>query len=98
TGDIEQVEKRAYWRAGKRRWFFSATVELGNIYARSGGAIGYGQPHWFWGGLEANGSISPGGASDYAGLRFSTPWIDARAGARYTTALSQHFIARRDTY
>lgn len=98
TGDIEQVEKRAFWRAGKQRWFFAASGEAGNLYLRATGALGYGKPHWSWVGLEEWSSVSPAGGAAYAGLRVSTPYLDVRAGSRYTFTMSQHFLAPRPLF
>lgn len=98
TGDIEAAGKRAFWRAGRERWFFAATGELGNLYVRGGGAVGYGRPHWQWGGVEGSSAVSPNGGVVYGGLRFSSPWIDVRAGARYTFTSSGHFLAPLDSY
>lgn len=93
TGDIEAVGKRAFWRAGRTRWFFASTTELGNLYLRGGGALGYGKPHWQWVGVEGSSAITVGGGVAYGGLRFASPYADLRAGARYVFASGQHFVA-----
>jgi hypothetical protein len=93
TGDIEAVGKRAFWRAGRTRWFFASTMEIGNLYLRGGGAVGYGKPHWQWVGVEGSSAISVGGGVAYGGLRFASPYVDLRAGARYTFAMGQTFVA-----
>ena len=98
TGDIEQVGKRAFWRAGRTRWFFASTTELGNLYVRGGGAVGYGRPHWNWFGAEGSSAISPGGGVAYGGLRLAFPFVDVRAGARYTFTSGDAFLAPRATY
>jgi hypothetical protein len=98
TGDIEQVGKRAFWRAGKQRWFFASTLELGNLYLRGGASVGYGKPHWSWVGLEGSSAISPNGGVTYGGVRFSTPWVDLRAGARYLFTANHSFLVPRETY
>lgn len=98
TGDIEQLGKRAFWRAGRQRLFMASTIEIGNIYARGGVAAGYGKPHWTWIGLEGSSAVSPSGGVAYGGIRLASPYIDVRAGARYTFTASSHFLVPRDTY
>jgi hypothetical protein len=98
TGSIDVTDRRAFWRAGKARWFLAATGDVGAIYARTGAAAGYGKPHWLWGGIETSSAIAPGGGTTYAGLRFSSPWADVRGGARYVFTTSQHFLVPRETY
>jgi hypothetical protein len=98
TGEIEEVGKRAFWRAGRTRWFFAGSLEAGNIYLRGSAAVGYGKPHWFWGGIEGSSAAAPNGGVVYGGLRFAAPYVDLRAGARYTFTMSQHYLAVRDTY
>lgn len=98
TGDIEQLGKRAFWRAGKQRWFFSSTVELGNIYVRGSGALGYGKPHWSWLGIEGSSVVAPGGGVMYGGVRLAAPYIDLRAGARHSFTMGSHFLPPQETY
>ncbi len=97
TGEVEMSGKRAFWKAGRERWFFAATGELGNFYLRTTGAAGYGRPHWSWGGVEGSSAISPNGGVLYGGLHFARSWLDVRAGARYTFT-SQHYLSPRETY
>lgn len=97
TGEVEMSGKRAFWRAGRERWFFAATGEVGNLYVRTTAAAGYGRPHWAWGGVEGSSAVSPNGGVLYGGLHFAWPWLDVRAGARYTFT-SQHFLAPRVSY
>lgn len=98
SGGIESSDKRDFWRAGKRRWFFSATGEVGAIYGRASGAFGYGRPHWFWFGAETSAALGTGGGATYAGLRFASPRVDVRVGARYLFATSQRFLVPRESY
>lgn len=98
TGDIEDVGRRAFWRAGRQRWFFASTLEAGNLYLRAGGAVGYGKPHWMWAGVEGSSAVAPGGGVTYGGIRLASPYVDLRAGARYTFTGSQHFLVTRDSY
>lgn len=98
TVDLEQAEKRAFWRAGRERLFFGATAELGNLYLRTGASLGYGKPYWSWIGVEGSSSLSPGGGIEYAGLRYVRPGIDFHAGARYVFTTNQRFLVQRPTY
>lgn len=98
TGDIEQVGKRAFWKAGKQRWFASSMLEVGNIYLRATGAVGYGKPHWSWWGAEVSSAISTNGGVGYGGVRFSAPRIDLRVGARYTFTTNRRFVVPRESY
>lgn len=98
TGDIEEVGKRAFWRAGKQRAFFASTLEVGNFYVRAGGALGYGKPHWTWLGIEGSSAVTPSGGVAYGGLRLASPYIDLRGGARYTFLSGQHFIEPEETF
>lgn len=98
TSNLDATDRRAFWRAGAIRWFLSATGDVGAIYGRAGAAVGYGRPHWLWGGIETSSTVAPGGGTEYAGLRFSSPWVDVRAGARYVFPTSQNFLVPRPTY
>lgn len=98
TGDIEQLGKRAFWRAGRQRLFVAATLEAGNIYLRGTAAAGYGKPHWSWLGVEGSSTASPNGGVAYGGIRLASPYIDLRAGARYTFTTSLHYLAPKETY
>ncbi|MBK8257947.1 MAG: hypothetical protein IPK82_35440 [Polyangiaceae bacterium] len=98
TGEFEQAGKRAFWRAGKTRWFFASSLEVGNLFVRGGGALGYGKPHWSWVGVEGSSAISPGGGVTYGGLRLAWPYADLRAGARYAFTASQHFLLPQHSY
>lgn len=98
TGDQAVAGKRAFWRAGKERWFFAATEEIGNFYLRTSGAVGYGRPHWIWAGIEGTSALSPNGGVLYGGLHAAWQWLDLRAGARYTFTAKQHFLSPRATF
>jgi hypothetical protein len=98
TGDIEQVEKRAFWGAGRQRWFFAAMGEAGNFYVRTTAAVGYGKPHWSWIGVESSSSLSPNGGVEYGGVRLSSRGFDFRAGARYNFTFNQNFLVPRKSY
>jgi hypothetical protein len=58
------------WSEGRPRWFVSTKSDVGFAYLRPRVATGYGQPHYFWGGAEANPILSSTSTGGYAGLGF----------------------------
>src|SRR5215207_4564407 len=56
-----ELAKPPFWSGGRARPFAAATLELGTIYYRPLLALGYGKPHWRWGGVEIGSSLSVSG-------------------------------------
>jgi hypothetical protein len=55
-----------------RQWALAGTLELG-LSARSVASFGYGQPHWFWLGLDLRSTVASTFAAQGAGLRWVLP-------------------------
>ncbi len=98
TPSFGTAEKRPYWEAGKPRAFVSSILELSIFYYRPTLAVGYGEPHWQWIGVETQARLTAGSGSEYLGLRASWPNFDIRAGARYQIAANQSYLERAETY
>lgn len=88
----------SYWQLGPGRFFLSSTVEAGFIYLRPQVALGYGKPHWVWGGIEAYPAIASSNISEYLGLRAALRYVDVRVGARYVFTLDRRFLPPQDSY
>jgi hypothetical protein len=98
TEGLEQAQKRPFWVSGARRWFISSVLDAGIVYLRPQLAVGYGKPHWSWIGIEGYSSVSISGGVEYAGLRATTTFLDARVGARYNFSAEQDFLEPQDIY
>ncbi len=94
----EQSSTTAAWVRGRVRPFVATTVELGWLYARPRIALGYGRPHFFWGGVETATTATTSYGAQYAGIRAQIPFVDFRAGARYTLAFSRGFLPVQPSY
>ena len=89
--------RHEHW-ASESRPFVAAVAEVGIIYLRPTLAIGYGQPHRSWIGLETTADISQHGGAEYVGIHGTIPHFDARAGLRYEYPANQYFLSPRRTY
>jgi membrane-associated phospholipid phosphatase len=54
---VEPESKRS-WAEGSRRLFVGTTLDVGFLYLRPRGAVGYGKPHYAWIGVDGNPTIS----------------------------------------
>ena len=88
----------APWKSGPPRLFVSAAVDIGFQYLRPRVSAGYGVPHDFWVGADANPIVSGSAAGGYSGLRFAHPMVDLRAGARYYYGFRRSFLRVEDSY
>jgi hypothetical protein len=95
---IVDYSMRRTWREGAPRWFASSTIDLGYLYLRPRGSVGYGKPFNTWIGLDANPILVRTGLGAYGGLRFALPFVDLRVGARYFSAFEHAFLAPQPMY
>lgn len=95
---LDAAAERPYWSGGLNRWFLSSQLEGGFFYVRNQMAVGYGKPHWRWLGVETQGRVSAGNASEYLGLRFALPEADFRFGARYVFAADQAWLRPQESF
>jgi hypothetical protein len=95
---LELLQKQPYWALGAPRWFAAATIETGFIYLREELALGWGKPHYAWGGLDLSTSVSASAITERAGLRLSVPHLELRGGARYVIPFSHYFLRPQDSY
>ena len=81
-----------YWSTGKPRLFLSTRSELGLLYVKPYLSAGYGQPHWIWGGVDANAMSTLEFAQWYAGVRAATPLLDLAFGLRDTWSFQKALL------
>jgi hypothetical protein len=95
---VETVEpKLSYWADSKPRWFAAGRLE-GGLYLKPQFFLGYGQPHWIWGGLEAYPIVTFAFAGAYAGLRFSLPILDVKLGVRNSASFDRSYLTPKADY
>ncbi len=94
---IDPGMKRS-WREGETRPFASLTVDVGYLYLRPRGAIGYGKPFNNWIGLEANPLISSAGFGGYGGLRLALSYFDVRVGGRFMFPFLHSYLTPKEQY
>lgn len=87
-----------YWSAGKPRWFAAATFDAGAIFFRPELNLGWGKPHYAWGGLELSPQLSLAGVSTFTGAKFVVPGFMLRAGGRYNVWSNRRLLVPRETY
>lgn len=92
------IGRHEHWVGTGRRPFVSALFDLGFVYARPTLALGYGEPHHRWFGMEGYADVSQNGATDYVGLHGATPYFSARMGLRYEVPTDQYFLTPRNSY
>lgn len=95
---LELLQRQPYWGLGKARPFAAAVIEAGFLYVREELDVGWGKPHYAWGGGEVSTSVSAGAITERAGLRVTVPHFELRAGARYVIPFSHYFLAPQDSY
>ena len=86
------------WSEGRPRWFVSTKSDVGFAYLRPRVGTGYGQPHHFWGGVEANPILSSKSTGAYAGVRFEHPIVELRGGALYFYSFRRSFLPLQESY
>lgn len=96
TRNFEQ--KHPYWQSWPTRPFIAAVFDAGVFFIRPTIELGYGRPHWKWIGVEGYSSLSLTSAAEYGGVRAALPWLDLRAGVRYSASLLYNFLPDQDTY
>jgi hypothetical protein len=92
------AEKVPYWQRGAQRWFLATSIDVGFEYLRPRLSVGYGKPHYFWAGLEANPIVAADSTGTYGGVRFAHPNVDLRVGGRYTYSFYRSFLPIQDSY
>ena len=97
-GKAPDTTRSHFWAEGPARWFFATTIDLGYLYLRPRGAIGYGRPFWTWIGVEANPQVSQRFLGGYAGVRAELPFVDLRVGSRYVFSFQQAYLDPREAY
>ena len=83
-----------YWSKGERRPFISGKASVGLATARLSLAAGYGMPHWFWGGIEASGYVSPYFGAAQGGLHLDALAAELMINLRHTASFEYGPIAR----
>jgi hypothetical protein len=86
------------WSEGDSRWFVSTKTDAGFAYLRPRVSTGYGQPHSFWGGLDANPILSTASTGAYGGVHFEHSIVELRAGALYFYSFRRSFLPVQDSY
>jgi len=95
---IGSNQELPYWAQGRIRPFVAAVFDVGGIFTRAELNLGYGRPHYLWGGIDVWSKLSLDGVTLYTGPRFTLGSLDVRGGIREVQSLSQHFVARQDVY
>ena len=85
------------WGSGAPRAFLSGRAIPGFGYGRFELAIGYGQPHWVWGGLEAIGTLTPEYTAAQAGVHISAAIVDLAVMVRRNDAFEHTLIPAADS-
>lgn len=89
-------ELLSYWAEGEPRTFMAASVDVGYLYFRPRASFGYGKPHFYWLGVDANPIVNGSAAGGYGGIRAAHPNVNLRAGGRFFTAFRRSFLRPRE--
>jgi hypothetical protein len=82
TAAPEEIPAEApYWSQGQARPFLALDAEAG-AHLRAIASVGYGKPHWLWGGAEAYAFETLDFGALYAGVRASLLVADLQLGVR----------------
>ncbi|MFZ5890006.1 MAG: hypothetical protein ACOY0T_02970 [Myxococcota bacterium] len=87
-----------YWSRGRARWFLSTRSELGTPYVKPYFSAGYGQPHWFWAGVDVNAIVTSEFIQGYAGFRAASPILDLAFGWRNTKSFTKPLLTPQSSY
>lgn len=98
SDNLVDAQSRRTWNEGQARWFFATTVDVGWVYLRPRGSVGYGKPFNSWIGVDANPVFSGNGIGAYGGMRLSLPRFDFRFGARYVFSFNREYLNPQDSY
>jgi hypothetical protein len=93
----DEQESPYYWERGKTRPFVSVAPALGAV-SNVDVAIGYGKPHWMWGGIEPTAISTFDFAAVAGGPRLAFIVADLTFKRRQTWAYSHAFLPRRDVH
>jgi hypothetical protein len=85
AGPSRADEPQDRWEAGAPRLFLAGRADAGTAQ-HLGLALGWGKPHWMWGGAEAHGALGLDFASASADLRLALLVADLSVGLRSTRA------------
>lgn len=91
-------QRQPYWAATNPRPFLSAEFELGTFALKPELGIGYGKPHYAWGGLSTWSRVGTSGVGFFAGPKFQIPHFGFSTGARFESSVNQRFLERREVY
>jgi hypothetical protein len=86
------------WSEETPREFVGARVDVGFPFAEARLSGGYGQPHYFWGGVEAGALATSSSVAGFMGVRFEHPVIDVRSSVLYVVGMSRSFLEPKDGY
>jgi hypothetical protein len=86
------------WIQPPARLFLSTAIDVGVAYGRPRVSFGYGRPHRHWGGIDLNPILTTNALGAYGGMRYSSPIVDFRAGARYFYGLYRSYLPIQDSY
>jgi hypothetical protein len=86
-----------YWDRGQVRPFVSVAPALGAV-STVDVVLGYGKPHWMWGGLEGTGLLTPEFAAVAGGPRLAFIIADLSLKRRQSFAYSRGFLLRQQRY
>ncbi len=87
-----------FWSIGKPRYFAAATFDVGAIFFRPELNLGWGKPHYAWGGLELSPQLSLAGTSTSIGAKMAVPGIMLRGGGRYHVWSNRNLLEPRESY
>ena len=96
--DLVSAGSRRTWNEGRTRTFFAATLDVGWVYVRPRGTLGYGKPFQTFIGIDVNPVFSGNGIGAYGGGRLSLPRFDFRVGTRYIYAFNRFYLNPQDSY
>jgi hypothetical protein len=86
-----------YWAQGHTRPFVAGQAMAGLGVGRLTLSAGYGKPHFMWGGLEGNGSLTPYYANLQGGLHLSAFIADLYISYRRTYSLTHGLLPNAST-
>ncbi|MEM9068008.1 MAG: hypothetical protein AAGE52_05855 [Myxococcota bacterium] len=87
-----------FWNRGENRGFLAVSFDLGFLYLRPRLSAGWGKPHRFWVGIDANPIVQVSAAGSYVGLRFAHPNVNFRVGPRYGVAYNRSYLDPQDEF
>lgn len=93
----DQMSSRQYWSSGKLRLFAAAVVDVGTS-VRPRLLLGYGRPHWTWGGIELEAATTTSAGIAAVRARIALVAADLSVGLRRTWSYRRTWLTPASSY